>query len=96
MAWVGHVGIDLIIMIVSLVGALLSGYRLKVWTYAAVSAVCSATLFRCLVDLDVLDNKISSVKTLGVRIGFGVLQEREEVLGRLDGPAGTGDTELFA
>ena len=83
-------------MIISLVGTLFSGFRLKVWTYAAVSAVGSATLFRCLINLDVLDDEISGVKTLGVRIGFGVLQEREEVLSRLDGPAGSGNTELFA
>ena len=63
--------------------------------YTTVSTVCSAALFGGLVDLDVLDNEIASVKTLGVRVRFGVLQECEEVLRRLNGPAGASDTKLF-
>ena len=43
-----------------------------------------------------LDNEVSGIETLGVGIGFGVLEEREEEFSRLDGPAGLGDTELFA
>ena len=49
-----------------------------------------------LVDLDVLDNQGTGVKTLGVGVGLGVLEEAKEELGRLDGPAGLGDTELLA
>lgn len=58
--------------------------------------VCAAALLGGLVDLDVLDNQVAGVKTLGVGVGLGVLEEREDELGRLDGPAGLGDTELLA
>lgn len=49
-----------------------------------------------LVNLDALDNQGSGVETLGVGVGLGVLQEVNEELGGLDGPAGLGDTELLA
>lgn len=49
-----------------------------------------------LVDLDVLDDQVAGVEALGVGVGLGVPEEREEVLGRLDGPPSTGDTELLA
>jgi hypothetical protein len=49
-----------------------------------------------LVDLDVLDDQVTGVETLGIGVGLGVLEETEEELGRLDGPASTGDTELLA
>lgn len=58
--------------------------------------VCAAALLGSLVDLDVLDNQVTSVKTLGVGIGLGVLEEAQEELGGLDGPAGAGNTELLA
>lgn len=60
------------------------------------STVCAAALLGGLVDLDVLDDQVGGVKTLGVGVGLGVLEEREDELGRLDGPAGLGDTELLA
>lgn len=60
------------------------------------STVSSAALLGGLVDLDVLDNQVAGVKTLGVGIGLGVLQELQEELGGLDGPPGTGDTPLLA
>ena len=65
-------------------------------TYATVGTVCAAALLGGLVDLDVLDDQVGGVKTLGVGVGLGVLEEREDELGRLDGPAGLGDTELLA
>ena len=65
-------------------------------TDTTVSTVCATTLLGCLVDLDVLDDQIAGIKTLGVCVGFGVLEETEEELGRLDRPAGTRDTKLFA
>jgi hypothetical protein len=61
-----------------------------------VSAVCAAALLGGLVDLDVLDNQVASVETLGIGVGLGVLEQAEEELSRLDGPAGTGDTEGLA
>jgi hypothetical protein len=61
-----------------------------------VGAVCAAALLGGLVDLDVLDDQVASVETLGIGVGLGVLEETEEELGGLDGPAGTGDTELLA
>jgi hypothetical protein len=63
---------------------------------ATVSAVCAAALLGGLVDLDVLDNQVASVETLGIGVGLGVLEQAEEELSRLDGPAGTGDTEGLA
>lgn len=65
-------------------------------TYTTVGTVCSATLLGGLVDLDVLDNQGTGVETLGISVGLGVLQKVQEVLGRLDGPSGLGDTELLA
>lgn len=58
--------------------------------------VGSAALLGGLVDLDVLDDQVGGVETLGVGVGLGVLEETEEELGRLGGPAGTRDTELLA
>lgn len=39
------------------------------------STVCSAALLGGLVDLDVLDNQGTSVETLGISVGLGILQE---------------------
>jgi hypothetical protein len=61
-----------------------------------VGTVRAPALLGGLVDLDVLDNQGTGVKTLGVGVGLGVLEEAEEELGGLDGPAGLGDTELLA
>ena len=60
------------------------------------SAVGTSALVGGLVDLDVLDDEVAGVKTLGVGIGLGVLQQGKEELGGLDGPAGLADTELLA
>ena len=65
-------------------------------TYATVGTVCPAALLGGLVDLDVLDDQVAGVKTLGVGVGLGVLEEREKELSALHGPAGLGDTESFA
>ena len=65
-------------------------------TYTTVSTVCPAALLRGLVDLDVLDDQIASVKTLGIGVGLGVLQEVKQELGRLDGPPSLGNAELLA
>lgn len=61
-----------------------------------VGTVCPSALLGGLVDLDVLDNQSTSVETLGIGVGLSVLEEVEDVLGGLDGPAGSGDTELLA
>jgi len=58
--------------------------------------VCSSALLWCLVDLDVLDDQVAGIKTLSVCVGFGVLEETQKELGRLDWPSGAGDTELLA
>ena len=65
-------------------------------TYTTVGTVCAAALLGGLVDLNVLDNQVAGVETLGVGVGLGVLEETEEELGRLDGPAGLVDTESLA
>src|SRR5690349_14679525 len=49
-----------------------------------------------LIDLDVLDDEVAGVETLGIGVGFGVLEETDEELGGLDWPAGLGDTECLA
>ncbi len=55
--------------------------------YPAMSTVRPAALLGRLVDLDVLDNEIARVKALGVRVGFGVAQQRQQELRRLHRPA---------
>ena len=60
------------------------------------STVSAPSLLGGLVDLDVLDDQVGGVKTLGVGVGLGVLEETDEDLSGLDGPAGLGDTELLA
>jgi hypothetical protein len=65
-------------------------------TYTTVGTVCAPPLLGSLVDLDVLDDQVAGIETLGVGVGLSVLEETEEELGRLDGPAGLGDTESFA
>lgn len=63
---------------------------------ATVSAVSAAALLGGLVDLDVLDNEVGGVESLGVGVGLGVLEEIEEEFGGLDGVAGLGDAEVLA
>lgn len=58
--------------------------------------VGAAAALGSLVDLDVLDNKVASVETLAISVGLGVLQEINEELGGLDGPASLADTPLLA
>lgn len=43
-----------------------------------------------------LDDEVAGVEALGVGVGFSVLEEANEELGGLDGPAGLGDTESLA
>jgi len=65
-------------------------------TYTTVSTVCASSLLRRLVDLNVLDDQIAGVEAFGVGVGFGVAEETEKKLGRLDGPASFGHTECLA
>lgn len=65
-------------------------------TYTTVSTVSAAAALGSLVNLDALDNKGTGVETLGVGVGLSVLEEVDQELGGLDGPAGLGDTELLA
>lgn len=46
--------------------------------------------------MDALDDEVGGVETLGVGVGLSVLEEVDEELGGLDGPAGLADTELLA
>jgi hypothetical protein len=91
-AGVGHVRVDLY----DCQAVVRRGGGTSSSTYATVSTVCAATLLRGLVDLDVLDNQVAGVETLGVGVGLGVLEEREKELSALGGPAGLGDTESLA
>ena len=58
--------------------------------------VCASPLLGGLVDLDVLDDQVASIETLGVGVGLSVLEQTEKELGGLDGPPGLGDTKLLA
>lgn len=60
---------------------------------ATVGTVGAAALLGGLVHLDVLDEEGGGVETLCVGVGFGVLEQVEEVLGGLFGPAGAVGTE---
>lgn len=60
------------------------------------STVGASATLGGLVDLNVLDDEVAGVKTLGVGVGLGVLQQSEQLLSRLDGPASLGDTECLA
>jgi hypothetical protein len=65
-------------------------------TYTSVGTVSAPALLGSLVDLDVLDDQVAGVKTLGVGVGLSVLEETEKDLGGLDGPASAGDTHGLA
>ena len=60
------------------------------------SSVCATSLFWCLVDLDVLDDQVSSVKALDIGVGFCILKETEKEFGGFDWMTGARYTELFA
>ena len=60
------------------------------------STVGTSATLGGLVDLNVLDDEVAGVKTLGVGVGLGVLQQSEQLLGGLDRPASLGDTESLA
>ena len=65
-------------------------------TYTTVGTVSPPALLGGLVDLDVLDDQVAGIETLGIGVGLGVLEETEQVLSGLDGPSSLGDTELLA
>ena len=88
--WVRHVWVDL-----EVVSRYLLVYCM-VRTYATVGTVCAATLLWCLVDLDVLDDEVAGIETLGIGVGLSVLEETEKELGGLDWPTGTGNTKLLS
>lgn len=67
-----------------------------VWVDTTVSTVSAPSLLGSLVDLDVLDDQVAGVEALGVGVGLSVLEETDEDLSGLDGPAGLGDTESLA
>ena len=60
------------------------------------SPISSSPLLRRLIDLDMLDDQIARIQTLGIGIGFCVLEKGDEEFGGFFWPAGAGDTELFA
>jgi hypothetical protein len=53
-------------------------------------------LLRGLVDLDVLNDQVAGVETLGICICLCVLEEPEKEFGGLDWPSGARNTELLA
>jgi len=67
-----------------------------VWVDTTVGTVCSATLLGGLVDLDVLDDKVAGIETLGIRVCLSVLEKTEQKLSGLYWPSSAGNTELLA
>lgn len=49
-----------------------------------------------LVDLNVLDDQVAGIESLGICVCLCVPEQTEKEFGRLDGPASLGDTELLA
>lgn len=68
----------------------------KSMTYTTVGTVGASPSLGGLVDLDVLDNEVTGVETLGVGVGLSVLEEVGEERGGLDGPASLADAPLVA
>jgi hypothetical protein len=60
------------------------------------STVCSSTLLRSLVDLDVFNDQVAGIQAFGISIGLGVLEKTKEEFGRLDRPSCTRDAELLS
>lgn len=71
------------------------GRRRLVGVDSTVGSVGSSSLLGGLVDLDVRDDKSLLVKTLGLGVGLGVLEQVLDKLDGLDGPSGLGDTKLL-
>jgi len=69
---------------------------MNVGTYTTVGTVSAPALLGGLVDLDVLDDQVAGVEALGVGVGLGVLEEAEQDLSGLLGPAGAGHAESLA
>jgi hypothetical protein len=61
-----------------------------------VCTVCASTLLWCLVDLNVLYDKVAGIEALSICVCLGVLEETKKELGGLDRPAGASNTELLA
>ena len=96
-ARVGHVRVDLVECQLATLPFSLSRLRiLRVITYTTVSTVGASPSLGGLVDLDVLDNEVTGVETLGVGVGLSVLEEVGEERGGLDGPASLADAPLVA
>ncbi len=90
MARIGHVRVDLVTRISTHIPPEGRG------AYPTVGTVGAPPLLRRLVDLDVLDDQVAGIKPLRIRVGLCILEQREEELCALDGPAGTGDAELLS
>jgi hypothetical protein len=67
-----------------------------IYAYTSVSTICSSALLRGLVDLDVLDDQVASIETLGICVRLCVLEEAEQELSGLDWPSSSGHTECLA
>lgn len=64
-------------------------------TDAAETSVCASAALHGALDGDVGDDEVLDVEVLGNGVGLNVLQQTEEGLNRLDGPATGGDLELL-
>ena len=60
------------------------------------STVSATTLLGSLVDLDMLNDEVTRIQALCIRVRLSVLKEGEEMFSRFDRPSGAGDTELLS
>ena len=65
-------------------------------TYTTMCTICPASLFRSLVDLNVLNDQIARIQSLGICVRLRILQKRKEMFGRLDWPSGSRNTKLLS
>lgn len=72
------------------------GWARQVWVDSTVSSVSSSSLFRGLVDLDVLDDERLDIESLDVGVRLCISEESEDEDGGLDWPSGLVGTERFS
>ena len=66
-----------------------------IWVDTAVGTVSTTTLLWSLVDLDVFNDQIVSIQTLGNGIGLGVFQQIQNEFDGLNGPSALSDTKFL-
>ena len=65
-------------------------------TYPTMRPISTSPLLRRLIYLDMFDDQIAGVETLGIGVGFCIFEESKKELGGLLGPASFRHAELFS